>query len=72
MINGQGLAESMSLKVYDFVYGFLNSAFMQMAVPLIFFISGYLFFSKTTNFGWKEYGQKMKKRTRTLLLPYVF
>ena len=62
----------MPLKVYDFVYGFLNTAFMQMAVPLFFFISGYLFFCKTTNFGLREYGQKMKKRARTLLLPYVF
>lgn len=72
VINGQSLAESMSLKVYDFVYEFLNTAFMQMAVPLFFFISGYLFFCKTTNFGLMEYGQKMKKRARTLLLPYVF
>lgn len=72
MINGQLLAGTMPLEVYDFVYGFLNIAFMQMAVPLFFFISGYLFFCKTTNFGLREYGQKMKQRARTLLLPYVF
>lgn len=71
-VNGELLTESMSLKVYDFVYGFMRTAFMQMAVPLFFFFSGYLFFCKTTNFGPKEYGQKLKKRARTLLLPYIF
>ena len=71
-IGGERLAELMPLPVYDFTYGFLDTVFMQVAVPLFFFISGFLFFFKETGFGLKEYGQKLKKRARTLLVPYIF
>jgi surface polysaccharide O-acyltransferase-like enzyme len=42
-----------------------------VSVPLFFFISGYLFFYKT-EFSGKAYLDKIQRRTRTLLFPYVF
>ena len=43
-----------------------------ISVPLFFFISGFLFFYRTEGFGTKTYLGKLKKRARTLLMPYVF
>lgn len=40
-----------------------------IAVPAFFFISGFLFFTK--EFSWKTYGSKLKRRIRTLLVPYL-
>lgn len=41
------------------------------SVPLFFFVSGYLFFNHIKELGWNTYQEKVKKRCRTLLLPYV-
>ncbi len=41
------------------------------AVPLFFFISGFLFFYKTESFSLSIYKQKLRKRFRTLAIPYV-
>jgi surface polysaccharide O-acyltransferase-like enzyme len=40
------------------------------AVPLFYMISGYLFFYKIPN-GMYSIFDKMKKRVRTLLIPYI-
>ena len=42
-----------------------------VAVPTFFFISGYLFFLKLQNWNWGVFGQKIKKRIRTVLIPYI-
>lgn len=42
-----------------------------ICVPLFFLISGYLFFYKVADFNGNIYGQKLKKRIRTLLIPYL-
>lgn len=46
-----------------------------MAVPLFFMISGYLFFVGSGQMEerrwWPVYGQKLKRRVRTLLIPYI-
>ena len=41
------------------------------AVPLFFAISGYLFFLNTKNFNFKTYTEKLKRRSFTLLIPYL-
>lgn len=41
------------------------------AVPLFFVLSGYLFFRTMPQFSWPAYGQKLRRRALTLLLPYV-
>ncbi len=44
----------------------------RIAVPLFFMFSGFLFFYKTNKFTAKTYIGKLKKRVRTLLIPYLF
>ena len=41
-----------------------------VAVPVFFIISGYFFFYQTKVFGKETYFKKLKKRIRTLLIPY--
>lgn len=50
----------------------ISKIFASIAVPLFFFISGYLFFGKTNGFGQQDYINKMKKRARSILIPYLF
>lgn len=42
-----------------------------VAVPTFFFISGYLFYVKLQDWDWDVFGQKIKKRIRTVLFPYL-
>lgn len=44
---------------------------LSLAVPAFFFLSGYLFFLNGGNLSRKDYIHKMKRRTKTLLLPYL-
>jgi len=41
------------------------------AVPLFFFIAGFLFFYKLKNFGFNEYKSNSYKRIKSLLIPYI-
>ena len=44
----------------------------RLAVPCFFFISGFLFFSKLEdNWDWDIWKDKLQKRAKTLLLPYL-
>jgi fucose 4-O-acetylase-like acetyltransferase len=43
-----------------------------IAVPLFFFISGFLFFLNIENFNLQSYGNKLQTRGKTLLIPYLF
>lgn len=43
----------------------------QVAVPLFFFISGYLFFLNFKQWSWAKWKEKLKRRTKTLLIPYI-
>lgn len=59
---------------YPFFSGFsylFSSVFPAIAVPLFFFISGFLFFFKSDGFNRQTYFQKLKKRARTILIPYI-
>ncbi len=59
---------------FDFSYylgTFLSVNLAQIAVPAFFFLSGYLFFAKYERFGYTEYVSMLKKKTLTLLLPYL-
>lgn len=42
-----------------------------VTVPTFFFISGYLFFAGRETFGPSDYLKALRRRARTLLLPYV-
>lgn len=43
-----------------------------IAVPLFFFISGYLFFYGIENFSKEIYWKKIRKRIKSLFVPYIF
>lgn len=45
--------------------------FAHIAVPIFFFISGYLFFSKLENWDWSVWNCKIKNRFKSLFLPYI-
>lgn len=72
IINGVDLMKGGDLTVYTNISYLFSSIFSAIAVPIFFFISGFLFFYKTTSFSGKTYCQKIRKRVRTLLVPYLF
>lgn len=49
----------------------LFSCLADFAVPLFFFISGFLFFFKS-KFGWETYKKKLHRRFHSLVIPYLF
>ncbi|MDR2512861.1 MAG: acyltransferase family protein [Puniceicoccales bacterium] len=55
----------------DIFYDLFSSIIPVFIVPFFFFISGYFFFNKP-GFGTKVYFEKIGKRAKTLLVPYVF
>lgn len=71
MINGTLLVNEGQFPVYGLVHHIITNELARIAVPLFFFISGFLFFYHS-DFSLKIYGQKLKKRARTLLIPYIF
>lgn len=42
-----------------------------IAVPSFFLISGYFFFTKLGDWKWNAWGGKLRKRARTLLVPFL-
>lgn len=55
---------------YTFVINLFSSVIASIAVPLFFLISGYLFFCQK-NFNKEIYLSKLKKRIKTLLIPFI-
>lgn len=56
---------------FPVVQGFVDAFIRGHSVPIFFFISGYVFFLGK-NLTYTTYVQKIKKRIKSLLLPYVF
>ena len=42
-----------------------------LAVPLFFLFSGYLFFANLENWDFQRYREKLKRRAKTILLPFL-
>ncbi|MDR1225387.1 MAG: acyltransferase [Prevotellaceae bacterium] len=51
---------------------FFSQVLGNVAVPLFFFISGFLFFQNIDGFPKQGYLKKLKNRGKTLLIPYLF
>lgn len=49
----------------------IGTVFSQIAVPVYFFISGFLFFNKMQKWDWHVYERKIKRRIKSLFIPYV-
>lgn len=72
VVNGQSAVVNYNLSVYEEFKYFVSGIVAGIAVPTFFFISGFLFFRKTDYFNIGVYVQKLKKRGRSLLIPYLF
>lgn len=57
--------------VYELLSYLISEIFARAAVPVFFFFSGFLFF-EGTNFSLDIYKCKLKKRIRTIVIPYLF
>lgn len=57
--------------VYSLICISFSHVLAQVAVPLFFFISGYLFFLKYQQWSWLKWREKLKRRLSTLLVPYI-
>ena len=58
----------------DFTYylaNYINAPMVQLAVPTFFFMSGYLFFIGENIFNINTYTIKLKKKIKTLIIPYI-
>ncbi|MDD2199878.1 MAG: acyltransferase family protein, partial [Bacteroidales bacterium] len=67
MHSGFSLAENYTLN--NFIQNFISLNLGTMAVPFFFMTSGFLFFLKVNSF--EIIQQKIKKRIKTLLIPYI-
>ena len=57
--------------VYDTVRIFFSEGVGRLAVPLFFLISGYLFFIGLEEWNKEKWLKKLKRRGKTLLIPYL-
>lgn len=68
VINGNELIKESNLLIYNILYHVINNDIARIAVPLFFFISGFLFFYRISVFSKNEYKNKIKKRFKSLLI----
>lgn len=61
-----------STPIYDSIHLIFREVIARVAVPLFFMFSGYFFFYKSVDFCFLDYKMKLRKRIRTLLIPYLF
>lgn len=69
-MGGIPLVDSNDIDTYTYVNFLISEIIAKVAVPLFFFISGFLFFKGVFNAG--SYKRKLKKRCSSLLIPYIF
>jgi len=63
LLSGQG--------IYNLIAILFSNALGSIAVPIFFFISGFLFFRNIDNWSWGVYKKKLKSRAYSLLIPYI-
>lgn len=56
---------------YEFLKLLVSQTLVKVAVPVFFIISGFLFFANVNEWNLTVYKQKMLRRAKTLLLPYL-
>lgn len=57
--------------ISDFIRNLISNGLARTAVPLFFLISGYFLLAGCQSFG-DQYWAKLKRRTRTLFVPFMF
>lgn len=58
--------------IYSNLSFLISKLIAGIAVPLFYVFSGYFFFYNTSSFTVNDYLGKLKKRVKTLLIPYIF
>ena len=71
VIGGKELVEKNTYPIYSLLRWIVSEEVAKIAVPLFFFISGFLFFYRSPSLTISDYVKKLKKRARTLLIPYI-
>lgn len=66
-----GGISNVNTPIFDVVRDLFSFVLSAVSVPLFFLMSGYLFFYNS-DFSQKTYTEKLRKRVRTLLVPYLF
>lgn len=56
---------------YEVLKIMVSQTLVKVAMPTFFVMSGYLFFANVEQFNKKSYWQKIRRRVRTLLIPYI-
>jgi surface polysaccharide O-acyltransferase-like enzyme len=69
--NGVNILDYNTFPIYKYVSQSITYIISEMAVPLFFFISGFLFFKKVNVFSKDLYKQKIHNRIFTLFIPYI-
>ncbi|MDR2119435.1 MAG: acyltransferase [Tannerella sp.] len=69
---GIEFGKSENLPIFNVCSTLFSQILGQVAVPLFFFISGFLFFVNLEGFTKHDYLKKLKSRGKTLLIPYLF
>ena len=70
-IGGKLWATQGQFPIHDIFRYLVSEELARIAVPLFFFMSGFLFFLHT-DFSFSAYKKKLEKRVYTLLIPYLF
>jgi len=71
-LRGVEISQSSDLPVFYYCSQFFSEVIGRIAVPLFFFISGYLFFLNIKQMTGQIYKNKLLSRIKTLLIPYLF
>lgn len=71
-IPGAEFGNAENLPVFYVCSELFSQILGRVAVPLFFFISGFLFFQNIDGFTRQDYLRKLKSRGKTLLIPYLF
>ena len=72
VLDGENVLLDEHFPLYSNISYFLSCILARIAVPLFFFISGFLFFYKIKEWSVPVYVRTIKKRGRTLFVPYLF
>jgi hypothetical protein len=72
-VNMQNINYAMlsGMDVYNIIHVCWSHVIAHICNPLFFMFSGYLFFLNVTEWNWTIYLKKIKKRIRTLFIPYI-
>ena len=69
---GQNIGTDSYLPVFEHCSTMFSNVLGRIAVPLFFFMSGFLFFLNISKFDKPSYKTKLQGRIKTLLVPYLF